>query len=231
MWQDYIKKLVLILLLIPISVYAADKKENFFTEGQDYVKLPESVRTNKIVEQLVNANPNKIDVIFFFNYGCHGCEYFHQPFLAWITKQRQNDKSKTIIYEYPVAFNAQWKMLAQLYYVRKILDPDGKLDDVIFKAVHKQGLKLWDINVMRKFFIEHGFTGVQFDAAYNSFAVNRQVQKADNIAKAYSVSATPDIIVNGPVNSYKIDVARAGKNSQKILDILNYLVAREAKLL
>lgn len=236
MWQGYIRSFKLIccmVLLLPAITLAAgkDKKDTFIVEGQDYIKLPETVRANPLVAQLFKANPNKVQVIFFFSYGCHGCELFHAPFSKWEAEQAKKFKGKVAIYTFPVAFNQQWAMLSRLYYVEEALQPDGKLSADIFKAILKQGLKLWDVDVMRKYFVQHGFAAVEFDQAYNSFIVNRQVQRADQISKAFAVSATPDIIVNGPTNSYKIDVAKAGKNIQRVIDILNYLVAREAKLL
>ncbi len=122
-------------------------------------------------------------------------------------------------------------MLSRMYYVEEALQPDGKLSTDIFKAIHKQGLKLWDVKIMQKYFVQHGFSAAEFDQAFNSFIVNKQVQRADAISKAFAVSSTPEIIVNGPTNSYKIDVAKVGTNIQRVIDILNYLVAREAKLL
>jgi thiol:disulfide interchange protein DsbA len=177
------------------------------------------------------SDPHKVQVLFFFSYGCHGCEMFHTPFDQWAVKQRKAPKNKAAIYVYPVSFNAHWAMLAKLYYVMENLDPAGKLNGAIFTAVLKNGIKLWDPEVMKKFFIQNGYTAKQFDQAYNAFNVNRQVKRADDISKAYSIIATPDIIINGPVHSYKLDLVKAGNNIQRLLDIVNYLVARESKLL
>ncbi len=63
-----------LLLIAPqASAASKDKKDPFIVEGQDYIKLPESIRNSTLVTQLFKANPNKVQVIFFFNYGCHGC--------------------------------------------------------------------------------------------------------------------------------------------------------------
>lgn len=214
------------------SAYALPQKtpSPFIVEGQDYTKLPDDIRQNKTVEQLLRTDPNKVQVLFFFSYGCHGCDLFHKPFAKWAAEQNAKSSQKVVIYTYPVSFNTQWGMLARLYYVEQMLEPSGKLADKIFNAVQKQSLKLWDVDIMRKFFEQQGFTAEQFDQAYNSFIIKRQIAKAESVIKAYNVSATPDIIVNGPVNSYKVDIAKAGTNMQRILDVLNYIVAREAKL-
>lgn len=232
MLQGYIKKILFLCLAFGMStqLFAVDPK-NLFVEGQDYIKLPDSVRNTPESAQLLTADPHKVQVLFFFSYGCHGCEIFHKPFQSWAQQQQSAPGSKVAVYVYPVSFNPQWHMLAKMYYVRQTLDPQGKLTDAIFTAVLKKRLKLWDPLVMKKFFMQNGFTADQFDKAYNSFNVNRQVKRADDISKAFGIIVTPDIVVNGPVHSYKLDLSKAGNNSARLLQILDYLIARESKLL
>lgn len=233
MLQAYIKTskmYLLALLLIPVLAVAAPEK-NLFVEGQDYIRMPDSTRKNPYVEQLLMSDPHKVQVLFFFSYGCHGCEMFHAPFEQWAAKQRANPKNKLAMYVYPVSFNVLWAALAKVYYIATALEPSGKLNTAIFTAVQKKGLKLWEPEVLKKFLMQNGYTGVQIEQASNSFMVNRQVKRADDLSKAYSVTATPDVIINGPVHSYKIDMAKAGNNIPRMIDILNYLVARETKLM
>lgn len=232
MLQGYIKKILFLCLVfwLPTQLFAADPK-NLFVEGQDYIKLSDSVRSTPEVAQLLNADPHKVQVLFFFSYGCHGCEIFHKPFNTWAKQQRSAPNSKVAVYVYPVSFNPQWHMLAKMYYVMQTLDPQGKLTDAAFTAVLKNRLRLWDPAVMKKFFVQNGFTAGQFDQAYNAFNVNRQVKRADDISRALGIIVTPDIVINGPVNSYKLDLSKAGNNSQRLLQILDYLIARESKLL
>lgn len=208
-----------------------DEKASLFVEGQDYIRLPPQIRNNPDVQQLINADPNKVQVLFFFSYGCHGCEMFHAPFEKWAAKQAKNPDNKAVFYRYPVSFNPQWAMLAKMYFVMETLDPSGKLNNAIFNAIHKQGLKLWQEPVMKKFFIKNGYTGQQFDSAFTSFNVNRQTKRADELTKAYNIVITPDIVVNGPTASYQLDLAKKGNTPERLLRILDYLIKRESKLL
>lgn len=233
MLQDYIKifRLFLVTIFLFSGLVSAANSQTTFVEGQDYIKLSDSVRVNQSVAQLLASDPEKVQVIFFFSYACHGCEMMHAPFEQWAVKRKAIPNNKTVVYTYPVSFNAQWAMLAKLFYVVEILDPTGKLNQDIFVAVHKKGLKLWDVAVMRKFFIQHGYTAAQFDEAYNSFNLKRQLKRAEDLAKGYNISATPDIIINGPVHSYKLDLTKAGNDIPRLIKIINYLVVRESKLL
>ncbi len=140
MLRDYTKYLF-ILCLLPALAFATT--QNMLVEGQDYLRIDDAVRKNAAVEQLLMADPHKVQVIFFFNYACHGCEMMHTPFAEWAAKQAKNPKSKVAVYTYAVSFNAQWAALARLYYVTEMLDPSGKLNNVIFTQIHKNGLKLW----------------------------------------------------------------------------------------
>ncbi len=210
---------------------ANQEKAALFVEGQDYIRLPNKTRENTDVQQLMAADPNKVQVLFFFSYGCHGCEMFHTPFEKWAARQSKQPDNKIVFYRYPVSFNPQWAMLAKMYFVMETLDPKGKLNNAIFNSIHKDGLKLWQESVMKKFFIKHGFTGQQFDAAFTSFNVNRQVKRADEISKAYGIVITPDIVVNGPTASYKLDLAKKGSTPEQLFRVLDYLIKRESKLL
>ncbi len=238
MLQGYIKKIVFSTFICALVLCAnfpgllmAAPSKQLFIEGQDYAKLPETIRSNPDVEQLLMTDPNKVQVLFFFSYGCHGCEMFHTPFEKWAAQHRKDKKNKIAIYVYPVSFNLQWQQLAKLYYVRETLDPSGKLHAAIFTAIHKNGLKLWQEPTMQKFFVQHGYTPAQFTQAFNSFNVNRMLKRAEDLTKAYGIVVTPDIVINGAVNSYRVDLSKVGNNIDRLLKVMDYLVARESMLL
>lgn len=244
MLKVYINKVsfvAVLLVLIPTITLAAkkptivaavgSKNTALFIEGQDYTRLPNQVRNNPDVATLLAEDPDKVQVLFFFSYGCVGCELFHAPFEKWSAAQLKKPDNKVVVYRYPVSFNPKWAMLAKLYYTMEFLDPTGKLNVAIFKAIHKNGLEMWKEPVMQTFFAGHGYNTKQFTEAFNSFGVNRQVKQADEISITYKITLTPDIIVNGPDASYRVDLTKAGNNVDRFFKILDYLVARETKLL
>lgn len=245
MLKGYINKTfiycLLGILLPTICIAAPEKKPDapkvitakneLFIEGQDYTRLPNEVRNNPDVAQLLMADPNKVQVLFFFSYGCHGCELFHKPFEKWTAAQLKKPDNKVVVYRYPVSFNAQWRMFAKLYYTMEFLDPAGKLNATIFEAVNKKGVQLWHEAVMQTFFAQHGYNATEFSHAFNSYGVNRQMKQADEISKTYKIDLTPDIIVNGPDASYRLDLTKSQNNIERFFQVLDYLVKRETKLL
>lgn len=233
MLQGYIKYILLccILAVMLPCVSLAASTDNLFVEGRDYIKLPDSIRNKPEAEQLLMANPHKVQVLFFFSYACHGCHLLDAPFQKWSAQQLKNSKNKVAIYVYPVSFNAPWAMLAKMYYINQTLDPTNNLNEIIFNGVQKQGLRLWEPQIMKRFFVQHGYNINAVDIAASSFTVNRLVKRADDISKAYNIIATPDIVINGPVHSYKLDLSKAGNDIDRVFRVLDYLVAKERKLL
>jgi thiol:disulfide interchange protein DsbA len=58
----------------------------------------------------------------------------------------------------------------------------------------------------------------------NSFSINTQMKRADDMVKAYGVDSTPTIIVNG---KYRFTASDAGGYAQSI-ELTKWLIAKEA---
>lgn len=214
------KRIVYILfLLLPLSVQAVE-----YSEGQDYSRLPDSIRSSQAVAHLIAKNSGKVQLLFFFSYGCPACAAFDPYFEKWA---KSPQAVKVSIYRFPASFEADWVMLARLYYVTQDITPKKDLNADIFNAIHEQHQSLWKEEVMKTFFIKHGYQAQAFDMAYNSYAVKEQATYADDISKAYDITQTPTIVINGPGGSYKLTVDQAGNSWDKLISIVNYVVAKE----
>jgi thiol:disulfide interchange protein DsbA len=64
----------------------------------------------------------------------------------------------------------------------------------------------------------------EFVAVANSFSINTQTRRADDLVKAYGVNGTPTIVVNG---KYRFSPRDAGGYPQTI-ELVKWLVAKEA---
>jgi thiol:disulfide interchange protein DsbA len=234
MFQGYIKNILalgIVVLLASTSVQAVTSSKDSFVEGKDYLRIPTEIRNSPEVKQLLSKDPSKVQVVFFFSYGCHACEVVHTPFEKWAAEPSTVKNKNLTVYRYPVAFNPQWRMLAKLYYTMESLDTKGKLNNAIFEGIHKQGVKLWQQDEMSKFFVRNGYSAKDFNSAFTSFSVNRLTKQAEDVSTAYKVTETPDLIVNGPIASYRVSVVAAAGNIPRLFQVLDYLVKRETKLL
>ncbi len=70
---------------------------------------------------------------------------------------------------------------------------------------------------------ENGIDPEAFRKAYNSFAVNADLQRAEEIMQRYKVEGVPLVVING---KYITDVGKAGSHEQLIAEI-NDLAAGE----
>ncbi|MEZ5498150.1 MAG: thiol:disulfide interchange protein DsbA/DsbL [Steroidobacteraceae bacterium] len=172
------------------------------------------------------AAPGKVEVLEVFWYGCSHC-YALDPFLEnWKAKSKPSYVEFTRV---PVIWGPAHRAHARLFYALKAL---GKLDELhgkVFDAIHRQGNSLLgnneadSVDVQAKFLAGLGVDPKAFRDAANSFAVNTELQRADQVTRRFSVTGVPDIIVNG---KYKTDVGMAGGHAE-LLTLLNDLAAAE----
>ncbi len=214
--------LVLGLILAAMPVTAAQS----FIEGQDYERLTSKVRENPTVTQLIARDPQKVQLLFFFNYGCSACANFDPSFEKWLNT-KANDK--LVIYRLPVEFEDNWLPLAKLYFVLQQLKPKKDLDAKIFQAIHQQGVDLWEEPTMENFIVENGYGLQNFDTAYNSPDIKAQVKRADTLSHIYAIDRTPTLVINGPNASYLCTVDMVDGDRNKLFQILDYLISLKEK--
>ncbi len=70
---------------------------------------------------------------------------------------------------------------------------------------------------------QQGVSAEDFKNAYNSFTVNSDMQRAEELSQRYHVTGVPFIVVNG---KYTTDVMKAGGPTQ-LIQLINDLAAYE----
>ncbi|MEZ5514896.1 MAG: DsbA family protein [Steroidobacteraceae bacterium] len=71
------------------------------------------------------------------------------------------------------------------------------------------------------FFKANGVSEKDFNAAYDSFSMNTNLQRAEELTKRYRVEGVPLVVVDGV---YTTDIGQAGGNSN-LLTLINDLAA------
>lgn len=177
--------------------------------------------------QPTNAPPGRVEVTEMFWYGCAHC-YALDPFLA-------NWKKKAPAYveftHVPVTWGAAHRAHARLYYTLMALGKEDELRDAVFKEIQVNHNMLasndpieteqMQMQFVRRFDISEE----DFRKAYNSFAVETNLQRAEQLVRRYKVAGVPLMIVNG---KYTADVSTAGGQSQ-LIELITDLAAREQK--
>jgi protein dithiol oxidoreductase (disulfide-forming) len=177
--------------------------------------------------QSTSAEAGQVEVLEVFWYGCGHC-YALDPFLeSW----RKNKPANAKFVRVPVMWGPTHRAHGKLYYTLEALNKLDALHTKAFDEIHQKGnfLAASDEAQSRKaqlaFAKANGISDADFNRAYDSFTVNANLQRAEDLTRRYQVEGVPLIIVNG---KYQTDVGMAGGNG-KLLELINYLVAAEKR--
>ncbi|HWG76371.1 MAG TPA: thiol:disulfide interchange protein DsbA/DsbL [Steroidobacteraceae bacterium] len=191
-----------------------------WTPGTNYTVLSPA--------QPTDAAPGRVQVIEIFWYGCPHC-YALDPYLeSWL-------KSKPGYVDFvrvPIMWGDVHRSHARLFYTLQAL---GKLDELhtqVFDEIHQhndplyvQGNPQATLQAQLKFAVAHGISAAAFTNAYNSFGVQSNLQRADDLDRRYKIDAVPTIVIDG---KYEADVGTAG-GEEKLIQLINDLSASEKK--
>jgi thiol:disulfide interchange protein DsbA len=201
------------------------------TQTEQAAAPAEAAETPEAVEELTGGyetldspqptqNPDKVEVIEFFWYGCPHCYDFEPILESWVKKLPAN----VDFIRQPAAFSDLWAKHAKAFYVAQAL---GVLDQVhadFFDALQNKRQKLETEEQLVEFFTAHGVKEADFREAYNSFLVDTKVRQAAVTPARYGVTGVPVLIVNG---KYKVDGKSAGSH-EKMIEVVNQLIKKEA---
>ena len=199
-----------------------------WVEGKNYFTIE---------PQQPTGNPDKIVVTEAFSYACPACNAFHST-ADQIEKSLPSNAVMTYL---PVSFrpDENFPLFQRAYFAAKALGVAEKAHDAMFDAVWKTGELASDdlatgrpkpqsawptIDDVAKFYGKYGVDPKQFVAVANSFSINTQMKRADDMVKAYGVDGTPTIIING---KYRFTPGNAGGYAQSI-ELTKWLIAKEA---
>jgi thiol:disulfide interchange protein DsbA len=199
-----------------------------WVEGKNYFLIDPAQPT---------SHPGKIEVTEVFSYGCPACNAFHST-VDQIAKSLPSDAVMNYL---AASFrpDENWPMYQRVFYTAQALDLIGKSHDAMFDAVWKSGeLSTYNLKASglkpheawptiedaAKFYARYGIDPKEFVAVANSFSVNTQLKRADDLMKAYGVESTPTMIVNG---KYRFTASDAGGYAQSI-ELTLWLVSKEA---
>jgi thiol:disulfide interchange protein DsbA len=181
MQRCLLRLFAVLMLVCGSSVWAADA----LVEGRDYQALLPAQPT---------SNPAKIVVTEFFSYECSHCFAFYPVVTAWAAKL-----PKDVVFDrVPVSLGrTSWQPISQAFYALQAIDKLDQLDRLLFNAIHVQNIKLFDEATITAFVAKQGVNAAEFTAAYNSFSAKSNVQRAEQMMKAYKVQGTPALVVDG----------------------------------
>jgi len=200
-----------------------------WVEGKHYSEI-------KPAQRPPDAPQGIIEVTEVFSYGCVYCNRA----LPLMDKIKKSLPANARMGYLPAAFNAgeSWPMFQRVYYTAVALGLMPKMHETIFSGVWTSnelavvdagGQKLRSpqptIEDAAKFVAKKaGIKPEQFLATAKSFSVDANCRRADQLVKAYKITGTPSLVVNG---RYLVNLGTT-KSESELIDLVNWLVAKEA---
>jgi thiol:disulfide interchange protein DsbA len=207
-----LKKLLLSLSLLvfaPLLACAQTTGETYI-EGENYDLITPPVRT---------ADPDKVEVVEFFWYGCGHCYNFEPMIGAWKKTLPEDVEFRGS----PAMWNKPMELHARAYYTAEVLGVLEEMNLVLFQAMNVDGKRLTSEAEIQELFVANGVEAEDFAKAFKSFGVSSQVNQASARARAAQITGTPAIMVNG---KYHVSTRKAGSQAD-MLKIADYLIAKE----
>ena len=198
-----------LLVFAPLLTFAQEGGQTYI-EGEDYELITPPVRT---------ANPDKIEVVEFFWYGCHHCYNFEPIVAAW----KKTLADDVVFRGSPAIWNAAMELHARTYYTAEVLGVLYKMNPILFQAMNVDGKKLATEEEIRALFVANGVAAEDFTKAFESFGVKNQVTQAGARARAAKITGTPAIMVDG---KYHVSTRKAGGHAE-VLKVADFLIEKE----
>jgi thiol:disulfide interchange protein DsbA len=204
----------LLTMLLAIGLTLIQLSAHALEAGKDYAALSPA--------QPVSVKKGQVEVLEFFWYRCPHCFHLEPDLKAWATKQPK----KVTLTRVPAILNESWAALARAYYALEAVGMNEKLHGDVFNAIHTQGMDLTPSETFFDWAVTKGVDRKKLASAYNSFAVDTKVMRAQQLTRDYKLTGVPAIAINGKF----VTSAYMTGGVPELFKTVDALVAQELKL-
>ena len=191
-----------------------------WTAGTNYKPL--------LPAQPTDTPPGKVEVVEMFWYGCPHCDALEPYLESWL----KNMPSYIEFVRVPVMWADVHRAHARLFYTLQALGKVDELHAKVFDEIHQKNDELYTqgdeqatLRADVQFAKANGISEADFVKAWNSFGVQTNLQKADDLARRYRIESVPSFVIDG---KYETDVGMAGSDA-KLFELINDLAASEKR--
>jgi len=198
----------LLALMMVVTLQAANAAN--YVQGQHYVELDYPVRTN---------NPDKVEVVELFWYGCPHCFRLEPGVEAWKAGIAEDVDFQQI----PAVLGRSWEPHARAFWVATATGVLEQTHQAFFNAIHLDKKRMVSEGELKRFFAAYGVSEAQFDQHYRGFATESRLKQTESRINSYGIQGVPAFIVNG---KYRVSASSAG-GEQALFDVINFLIEKE----
>lgn len=138
------------------------------------------------------AADSKIEVYEFFMWTCPHCMQFEPHLHKWLARKPADVNFVKV----PAVFNPASGQLARAFYALETLGELERLSDAFFKALINDRRKLDSETAIAGFVKQFGVDEAKFREAFNSFAVDAKVRRAEQLGKRFKIDSVPKLVVD-----------------------------------
>ncbi len=147
----------------------------------------------RVIKPQPVAVANRIEVIDFFWYGCPHCNNLQPGLERWIGSKPADVAIRRI----PAILRDSWAPHARIYYTLEALGEAERLHQRVYHGYHVEELHMSKPEVMATWAVRNGIDRERWEQAYSSPEVQRKVEEAAKLTRAYQITGTPSLVVNG----------------------------------
>lgn len=166
-------------------------------------------------------NPDKIEVLEYFWFGCPHCFAFEPAINNW-AETRADDVD---FVRHAPPLNKSWTAHSEAFYAVEVMGVTETFFEPLFDAIHVKKRPLRDRKRIAAFAGELGIDEKKMLETMKSFAVNTRMRQAMKMATESRVNSVPSVVVNG---KYLTSVSMAGGHEQ-VIQVINELIDKERK--
>jgi protein dithiol oxidoreductase (disulfide-forming) len=152
-------------------------------EDVDYVVIPR--------QRL--SNTERIEVAYFFYYGCQWCYQFEPLIEDWL-KQKPVDVSFKRI---PALRNTRWATLTRAFYTFDAMGLLPKLHAKTFDAFHRHDVNLQSESELFDWVNRQGVDRKRFEQVFRSDDITARMMQSRALTDAFQIDSTPSVVVDG----------------------------------
>lgn len=199
------------VVTLSFGVMTTAAAQALFQEGVHYQRLNQAIPA---------GGGERPEVVEMFSYRCIHCFNFKPVADEWL--QNKPDEVEFILV--PVSFGrADWELMARAHYTAEELGVVDQLEPALYDAIHVEGKRLATPDEVAEVFVAEGVERSAFDEAFNSFAVETKLRRAEELTRRYRISGTPTLVING---QYVTSGSMAGSNA-RMFDVVEFLLRRD----
>jgi thiol:disulfide interchange protein DsbA len=215
MKKNFIRLVLMLATALSLSapVHAQSGSSVHYQEGLHY----------SLIEGGTLTPEGPMEVVEVFSYMCSHCNTFEPYINSWAKRNAENVNFSRI----PVVFGRKpWEIYARAFVTAQIMGLGDDAHAALMEAIWKDKAVMRSMEDLAGFYSQFGVDPKTFMATSKSFAVDARMRKEQRQVQTYGIRATPSVVLNG---KYRIAGNEAVPSFDVLLDVLDYLIAEEAK--